>query len=365
MSEPTLVECVPNFSEGRDEGVIDAIVEAIGRVAGARVLHVDAGRSANRTVVSFVAPPSSVVEAAYAGIARATELIDMRQHRGVHPRMGATDVCPLVPLRGVDFARCVELAHQLGRDVGQRLDTSVYLYGEAATSPRRRELSTVRSGEYEGLATKLVDPQWRPDYGPTTLNPKSGALAIGVRGLLIAYNVNLATRDPKVARRIARAVRERGRVLRDERGERMRDACGRVVREPGLAACRAAGWYIAEYDRAQVTMNLLDYRVTPPHVAFARVSELAVAEGTRVTGSEVVGLVPVDALLTAGRDFRRARGDDSADVRAAQLVEDARVGLGLSDVVPFDPSVKILERLLDDGDSQGTGGYLPSSRTTT
>ena len=333
-----LVECVPNFSEGRDPAVIAAIARAIETVAGAAVLHVDRGVATHRTVVTFVAPPDAVVEAAFRAIERACALIDMRVHAGAHPRMGATDVCPLVPLEGIDLAGCAELARRLGERVGDELQVPVYYYGAAARSSGRRELARIRRGEYEGLPARLAEAGGAPDAGPRTFNARSGASAIGAREILVAYNVNLASRDVAAARQIALDVRERGRVARDVAGRKVRDAAGRLVRVPGLPAVRAGGWSIPEYGCAQVTMNLLDYSATPLHVVYERVAQLAAARGQRVTGSELIGLVPRAALLSAGEHFRpESAGDPDA------LVAAAVTGLGLDQLGPFDPYQRVLE----------------------
>jgi len=338
-----LVECVPNFSEGRDRGVIDAVVAAIASVDGAHVLDVDPGRDTNRTVVTFVAPVDRAAEAACRGIAKAAELIDMSKHHGEHPRMGATDVCPFVPLGTTTMQECVELARTLGERVGRELAIPVYLYEYAATKDDRRSLPNIRAGEYEGLAEKLADPHWKPDFGAATLNARSGATVIGARKFLIAYNVNLNTRDKKKANDIAFSIRETGRKLRDEHGRFMRDMNGDFVYEEGtLKACKAVGWYIEEYQRAQVSINLTDFDVTPPHVAFEEAKRQAEARGLRATGSELVGLIPLEAMRRAGRYYLELQGA-SAGVPEAQLVETAIQSLGLRELGGFDPMQKIIE----------------------
>jgi len=343
-----LVECVPNFSEGRDRGVIDAIVAAIAGVDGAHVLDVDPGRDTNRTVVTFVAPASRAVDAAYAGIARAAELIDMSRHHGEHPRMGATDVCPFVPLGDSTMEECVALARALGGRVGRDLGIPVYLYEYAASHEDRRNLASIRAGEYEGLAHKLADPHWKPDFGPAVLNARSGATVIGARKFLIAYNVNLNTRDKKKANDIAFSIRENGRKKRDHDGRFMRDMNGDFVMEPGtLRACKAVGWYIEEYKRAQVSINLTDFDVTPPHVAFEEARRQAEARGLRATGSELVGLVPLEALRRAGRFYLEEQGA-SIGVPEAELVETAIQSLGLRELGGFDPMQKIIEYKVAD-----------------
>jgi glutamate formiminotransferase / formiminotetrahydrofolate cyclodeaminase len=338
-----LVECVPNFSEGRDRGVIDAIVAAIAGADGAHVLDVDPGRDTNRTVVTFVADMNRVAEAAFRGIAKAAELIDMSKQHGEHPRMGATDVCPFVPLGNTSMDECVALARVLGERVAKDLNIPVYLYEYAATHEDRRSLASIRSGEYEGLAEKLKDPHWKPDFGAAKMNARSGATVIGARKFLIAYNVNLNTRDKKKASDIALSIRETGRKKKDEQGRAMRDMNGDWVYDPGtLKACKAVGWYIDEYHRAQVSINLTDFDVTPPHVAFEESKRQAEMRGLRATGSELVGLIPLDALTRAGRYYLELQ-NASAGVPESHLVETAIQSLGLRELGGFDPMQKIIE----------------------
>ncbi len=345
-----LVECVPNFSEGRDRGIIGAITEAISSVEGVRLLDVDPGVATNRTVVTFVGEIPAVEEAAFLAIRKAASLIDLRAHKGAHPRMGATDVCPFVPLGDTAMGDCVELARRVGRRVGEDLGIPVYLYEEAATSPSRKSLSAIRTGEYEGLRDRLRDPAWAPDFGPAELNARSGATAVGAREFLIAYNVNLNTRDRRLATRIAQNIRETGRPKRGEDGKVLRDGEGRAITEPGpslLEAVRATGWYIEEYGRAQVSINLTDFKVTPPHKVFDTVELEAARLGLRVTGSEVVGLIPLEAVRAAGRHYLTKQGK-SPTVPESELVRAAVTSLGLSDVAPFDPSRKIIEYRVTD-----------------
>jgi glutamate formiminotransferase/formiminotetrahydrofolate cyclodeaminase len=338
-----LVECVPNFSEGRDRAVIDAIVAAIASAEGAHVLDVDPGRDTNRTVVTLVSEASAIAEAAFRGIAKAAELIDMSKHHGEHPRMGATDVCPFVPLGTATMEDCVALARALGERVARELGIPVYLYEYAAASDGRRNLADIRAGEYEGLAGKLRDPNWKPDFGPVKMNARSGATVIGARKFLIAYNVNLNTRDKKKANEIALAIREAGRKKKDEHGRVLRDQNGDFIFEPGtLKATKAVGWYIEEYQRAQVSINLTDFDVTPPHVAFEEAKRQAELRGMRATGSELVGLLPLAALTRAGRFYLEAQ-DASAGAPEAQLVETAIQSLGLRELGGFDPMQKIIE----------------------
>ncbi len=338
-----LVECVPNFSEGRDQAVIDAIAGEISASDGAHLLDVDPGRDTNRTVVTFVAEYDRAVDAAFAAIKRAAELIDMSKHTGAHARMGATDVCPFIPVRGVTMDECVELSRQLGKRVGEELGIPVFLYEASATSPDRQNLAQIRSGEYEGLAAKLADPHWKPDFGAAKFNPRAGATVMGARKFLIAYNINLNTRDEKKAHDIAMSIREAGRNKRTDKGKFVRDAKGNPVKEPGtLKACKAVGWFIDEYHRAQISMNLTDYDVTPPHVAFDEVVRQAEQRGLRVTGSELVGLIPMNALLSAGTHYLKKAGS-SAGVPEADIIETAIQSLGLREIAPFDPAEKIIE----------------------
>jgi glutamate formiminotransferase/formiminotetrahydrofolate cyclodeaminase len=339
----SLVECVPNFSEGRDRGVLDAIASAVRGVDGVELLDVDPGAATNRTVFTFVGPPQAVAEAAFRAVAVAAERIDMRRQRGEHPRMGAADVVPFVPLQGATMADCVDLARQVGRRIGDELRIPVYLYEHAATRAERRSLSAIRAGEYEALPQKLADPAWAPDFGPAAMNERSGATVVGAREFLIAYNVNLNTRDRKLAQEIALTVRESGRARRDAQGEIVRNGDGTAVMVPGtLAAAKAVGWVIDEYRRAQVSINLLDYKETPIHAAFDECCRVADALGVRVTGSEIVGLVPLEALLMAGRHYlwRQRR---STGVPEAELVACAVQSLGLSELQPFDPQQKVIE----------------------
>lgn len=357
-----LVECVPNFSEGRDDARIAQITEAIAAVPGARLLDVDPGRSTHRTVVTFVGPPEAVVEAAFQGIRRAAELIDMRSHRGEHPRMGATDVCPLVPVAGITMDEVVALAQALGRRVGEELGIPVYLYERAATRPERRNLASIRAGEYEGLAEKLAQADWAPDFGPATFNPRSGATVIGARDFLVAYNINLNTTSTRRAFALAYDLREQGRIQREGDpvvGTIVRDAAGEPVWIPGeLKAVKAIGWYIPEYGIAQVSMNLTDLEATPLHLAFEAACRRAEARGMRVTGSELVGMVPLRVLQDAGRYFLHKQ-ERSAGVSEAELLKIAVKSLGLDDLAPFDPAQKIIEhRLREPGDAPLVGQTL-------
>jgi len=338
-----LVECVPNFSEGRDRDKIRAITGEIEAVPGVKLLDVDPGASTNRTVVTFVGEPEAVQEAAFRAIAKAAEVLDMRSHKGAHSRMGATDVCPFVPVAGVTMDDCVRMAAELGRRVADELGIPVYLYEAAARKPGRRNLAAVRAGEYEGLPEKLRDPEWAPDFGPAVFNPKSGATIIGAREFLIAYNFNLNTRDRKLAHEIALSLRESGRAKRDKDGNIVKDARGNTVKVPGrFREVKSVGWYVEDYGVAQVSVNFTNYRTTPIHVVFDEAVRLAAKLGLRVTGSELVGLIPKEALLMAGRHYLEKQGK-SPGVPDDELIRMAVRSLGLADVAPFDPEKKIIE----------------------
>ncbi len=338
-----LVECVPNFSDGQNQSIIDVIAAAISDSDGAHLLDVDPGKDTNRTVMTFVADYDDIVQAAFNAIETASRVIDMSKHKGAHARMGATDVCPFVPVSGVTMEDCVTLANELGRRVGEELGIPVYLYEYAAKTEERRNLATVRSGEYEGLAEKLADPHWKPDYGPARFNPKTGATAISAREFLIAYNVNLNTRDPKLANDIALSIREAGRNKRDKNGKFVRDENGTPIKAPGtLKACKAVGWYIEEYKQAQISINLVNFNITSPHAAFDEAKRQAEERGIRVTGSELVGLLPLDAMLQAGEHYLKLQGR-STGVPEKDLIRTAIQSLGLEDIAPFDPQQKIIE----------------------
>jgi glutamate formiminotransferase/formiminotetrahydrofolate cyclodeaminase len=347
MSQGPIVECVPNFSEGRDAAVIAQITAAISAVPGVSLLDVDRGEATNRTVVTFVGPPEAVLEGAFAGIARAAALIDMRQHKGAHPRIGATDVCPFVPVSGASMEDCAELARRLGERVGRELGIPVYLYQAAASRPARVELPDIRAGEYEGLAAKLQDPEWAPDYGPAAWDARvatSGASVIGARPFLIAWNVNLNTKNLRRANKIAALVREKGIYRRDGQGEIVRDAEGKGVRDPGLfRSVKGIGWFIAEYDRCQVSLNLTDHTSAPLHEVYDTIRRVADEEGVVVTGSELVGLVPRDALMAAGHHYLRRQGVNPG-APESEVVETAIRSLGLRDLGPFDADQRIIER---------------------
>jgi glutamate formiminotransferase/formiminotetrahydrofolate cyclodeaminase len=351
MTQGRVLECVPNFSEGRDPATIRAIADRIAAVDGIKLLGVEPGAATNRTVVTFVGAPDAVVEAAFRGAAAAAELIDMRRHHGEHPRFGALDVCPLVPVSGLTMDETVEYARRLAGRIGDELGISVYCYEFAATRPERRNLADVRAGEYEGLGERLADPEWGPDFGPATFNPRNGATAVGARKFLVAYNVNLNTTSTRRANAIAFDVREKGRIKRAPdrlTGDIVRDAHGDPVWQPGtLKSVKGIGWYIAEYGIAQVSMNLTDLDVTPLHVAFDEVCRRADARGVRVTGSELVGAVPLRALVDAGRYFLRKQ-HRSVGLPERELVRIAVRSLGLDELRPFDPDEKIIEYAMRD-----------------
>ena len=338
-----VVECVPNFSEGRDKSIIDAIAQSITSEADVVLLDVDSGEATNRTVVTFIGSPEGVKEAAFRAIRTASETIDMRNHSGAHARLGATDVCPFVPVRGVTMDDCVAIAREVGKRVADELGIPVYLYKNAATIPERRNLASIREGEYEGLEEKLKNPDWTPDYGGAKLNPRSGATVIGAREFLIAYNVNLNSKDRKAAHDIALDIREKGRAKRDKDGMILRDEEGKAIKVPGrLKECKAVGWVIDEYRKAQISINLTNYSVTPPHIVFETVTEEARKRGLRVTGSEIVGLIPLEAMLMAGRYYLQQQGEATA-VPEEELIRVAVESLGLNDVSEFNPSEKIVE----------------------
>lgn len=338
-----LVECVPNFSEGRDKEKIKAITKEIDSTAQVTLLDVDPGESTNRTVVTLIGSPSGVKKAAFKAIKKAAEVIDMSKHKGAHSRIGATDVCPFVPVSGVTMEDCIKLAHELGEKVAKELGIPIYLYEEAAQKPERKNLATIREGEYEGLPEKLKDPQWAPDYGKPAFNSKTGATVIGAREFLIAYNINLNTKDRRLAHKIALNLRERGRAKRDKEGKIIRDENGKAIMVPGkFKAVKAVGWYIEDYGIAQISINFTNYKISPPHLVFDEAIKEAEKLGLRVTGSELVGLIPKEALLMAGKYYLEKQGK-SPGVPEEELIDTAVISLGLNDVAPFDPQKKIIE----------------------
>ncbi|GJM31159.1 MAG: hypothetical protein DHS20C18_01600 [Saprospiraceae bacterium] len=348
-----LIECVPNFSEGRDANIIRQITQVIETVEGVKLLDVDPGKATNRTVVTFVGEPAPVIEAAFLVIQKAASLIDMSKHHGEHPRMGATDVCPLIPIANITMEEVVKWAHKLAKRVGEELEIPCYMYEYAATKPAWKNLATVRAGEYEALKDKLSKPEWKPDYGPARFNARSGATAISARDFLIAYNINLNTTSVRRANSVAFDVRENGRVKREGdpiSGKVVKDANGKPMREPG--ACKAVkgiGWYIEEYGIAQISMNLTNINVTPLHIAFEECHKSADRRGLRVTGSELVGLVPLKVMLDAGRYFLKKQ-ERSVGVSEEELIKIAVKSLGLEELTPFDPKKKIIEYQLKDAE---------------
>lgn len=349
-----LIECVPNFSEGNDQVIIGKITEVIEKTSGVKLLNVDPGKATNRTVVTFVGEPSAVVEAAFRAISKAAELIDMSRHKGAHPRMGATDVCPLIPVSGITLEETAEWSKKLARRVGEELDIPVYLYEAAQPDEKRNNLSVIRTGEYEGLGEKMKDPAWKPDFGPAALNVRSGATVIGARDFLIAYNVNLNTRSVKRANSVAFDIREAGRVKRTGNpisGPIVKDDQGNEIRIPGkLKGVKAIGWFIDEYNIAQVSINITRFRETPLHIVFDECAKSAQERGLRVTGSELIGLVPLSAMLEAGRYFLNKQ-QLSTGVSDAELIHIAVKSMGLDELAPFDPQKRIIEYCLDDGNS--------------
>ena len=349
-----ILECVPNFSDGRNPAVIKEITNAIESVEGIKLLDVDPGKATNRTVVTFAGSPEQVVEAAFQAIKKAAEVIDMRFHTGEHPRFGATDVCPLVPVSGITMEEAAEYARQLAKRVGEELGIPVYCYEFSAFSEERKSLANCRSGEYEGLKERMESEHWKPDFGPSSWSEKvakSGASAIGARNFLVAYNVNLNTTSVRRANSIAFDVREAGRILRDGdpvTGKIVTDEKGEPVRIPGtLKKTRAIGWYIEEYGIAQISMNLTDISVTPVHVAFDEVCEKARQRGIRVTGSELIGLIPLQAMLDAGKYFLQKQ-QRSTGISDEEIIRIAVKSLGLNELAPFDPQKKIIEYVLNE-----------------
>ena len=328
-----VVECVPNFSEGRDTGKIEQIAAEVEKVAGVKLLDVASDAQHNRTVLTFVGEPESVKKAAYDAIARAAGIIDMAGHKGQHPRLGACDVCPFIPIHNVTMADCVALANELGREVGEKLRVPVFLYEEAAKSPQRKSLATIRAGEYEGLEEKLKDSRWKPDYGPAAFNKRSGAIVIGAREFLIAYNVYLGHADKEMAGKIASIIRESGHMATADNGRR--------IRIPGIfRSVKAVGILLEEPGVAQVSMNLTNYKVAPMHFVFEKIKELAELAGASVLHSEIVGLIPKEAMLDAGRFYRPGARSEK------KLIEAAARNLGLDSLRGFNPRQKIIEYVI-------------------
>ena len=333
-----VIECVPNFSEGNDMNIIRQITDAIESVDGVKLLNVDPGKATNRTVVTFVGDENSVVEAAYKAISKAAELIDMSKHRGEHPRFGATDVCPFIPIANATMEDCIACAKKLGERVGKSLNIPVYLYEYAASAAHRKNLASVRAGEYEGIKDKIIQTDWKPDFGPAEWNVRSGNIAIGARKILIAYNANLNTTSTRRANSVAFDVREQGRKIKNEKGEE--------THQPG--ACKAVkgiGWFIQEYGLAQVSMNLVDIDVTPIHIAFDECVKSAFHRGMRVTGSELIGLIPLQSMLDAGKYFLEKQ-HRSTGISERELIKIAIKSMGLDELTPFDPQKRIIEYML-------------------
>ena len=338
-----IIECVPNFSEGRDMNIIKQITDAIESVEGARLLNVDPGKGTNRTVVTFVGDENAVVEAAYRAITKAAELIDMSKHKGEHPRFGATDVCPFIPIANATMEDCIACARELGERVGHTLHIPVYLYEYAASAPHRKNLASVRAGEYEGIAQKIQLPEWKPDFGPALFNERNGYIAIGAREFLVAYNANLNTTSVRRANSVAFDVREAGRKVKNAQGEE--------VNAPGMCkAVKGIGWYIPEYGVAQVSMNLTNINITPVHIAFDACVTSAYNRGMRVTGSELIGLIPLKAMLDAGKYFLEKQ-HRSTGVSEDELIKIAIKSMGLDELTPFDPNKRIIEYMLQDASS--------------
>jgi glutamate formiminotransferase/formiminotetrahydrofolate cyclodeaminase len=353
-----IIECVPNFSEGRDMSIIKQITNAIESVDGIKLLDVDPGVATNRTVVTFVGTPDKVCEAAFLAVKKASELIDMSKHKGAHPRFGATDVCPLIPVSNITMEETVEYARKLAEKIGTELNIPVFCYECAATKPERKNLANVRSGEYEGLAKRITTSEWKPDFGSNEWNnhtKKTGAIAVGARNFLIAYNINLNTTSVNKANSIAFDVREKGRVKREGHpitGKIVTDEKGNKVFDPGLLkSVKAIGWYIEEYGIAQISMNLTDINITPIHIAFDTVCERAIANGLRVTGSELVGVMPLKAILDAGKYFLKKQGR-SIGISDEEIIKIAVKSLGLDELKPFEPKKNIIEYMLEDDNTK-------------
>jgi glutamate formiminotransferase/formiminotetrahydrofolate cyclodeaminase len=353
--EKRIIECVPNFSEGRDMSIIKQITDIIDAVEGVKLLDVDPGKDTNRTVVTFVGSPEQVSQAAFLAVKKASEIIDMSKHHGEHPRMGATDVCPFVPVSGITMEETADYARKLAKRLGEELKIPVYCYEYAAFEEKRRNLANCRSGEYEGLRKKLADPAWKPDFGPAVFNPKAGATAVGARDFLVAFNVNLNTTSIRRANSIAYDIREKGRPMKEGdpvTGKIVKDKHGEQVMIPGtLKSVKAIGWYIEEYGIAQISMNLTNISVTPVHIAFDEVCRKADDRGLRVTGSELVGLIPLKAMLDAGKYFLRKQ-QRSAGVSDDELIKIAVKSMGLNDIYKFNPEEKIIEFVMAEKNKQ-------------
>lgn len=353
-----LIECVPNFSEGNDMNIIKQITNEVEAVDGVRLIDVDPGKATNRTVVTFVGTPDEVIEAAFQALKKASELIDMKKHKGAHPRFGATDVCPLVPVANISMEETVEYARKLAKRIGEELQIPIYCYEFAAFEEKRQNLANCRSGEYEGLGEKLTNPDWKPDFGPAEFNEhvaKTGVTAVGARNFLVAYNVNLNTTSTRRANAIAFDIREKGRVKREGgslTGKIIKDENGNPVNEPGMLKCvKGIGWYIEEYGVAQLSFNLTDITVTSVHEVFDAAVERAGVRGIRVTGSELVGVIPLKAMLDAGKHYLKKQ-NRSLGISDDEIIKIAVKSLGLDELGPFDPKKKIIEYILEDDDKK-------------
>lgn len=355
MSGKKLIECVPNFSEGCDMGIVKQITNEIEAVEGVKLIDVDPGKATNRTVVTFVGTPDEVIEAAFRATRKAMELIDMSKHHGAHPRFGATDVCPLVPVANITMDEVVEYARKLAKRIGEELGIPVYCYEFAAFEEKRRNLANCRAGEYEGLPNKMKDAAWKPDFGPAKFLPQTGAIAVGARNFLVAYNVNLNTTSTRRANAIAFDIREKGRPQRvgnQYTGKIALDEKGNEIWIPGsLKACKAIGWFIDEFGIAQVSINLTDITVTPLHMAFEEANKRATERGLRATGSEIVGVLPLSAMLDAGKYFLRKQ-QRSTGIPDREIIKIAVKSMGLDELYPFDPDKKIIEYILEDKNSK-------------
>ena len=364
-----LVECVPNFSEGREKDVIDSIVKSMQLVENVKVLDVDSGEDTNRTVVTIVGDPVAVLESAFIGINTASELIDMNKHQGTHPRMGATDVCPMIPVSEVSDEECINLTKTLGKRVGEELKIPIYLYEKSAQYKNRTKLPIIRSGEYEGLAKKLSDPEWKPDFGPSVMHPQAGATVIGCRDFLIAYNINLNTKDTRLATDIAFELRELGRSKRIPNpnsknlldGEIVRHDDGKPVKVPGMFKdVKAIGWYVDDFKRAQISINFNNYKKSTIHDVYDKACILAEERGIRVTGSELVGLIPLDAIISAGKHYLQKQ-NRSIGVPVSDIIECAVQSLGLNDVTPFINNEKIIDyAVMENNDDMFDKDFLES-----
>ena len=364
-----LVECVPNFSEGRDKDVIDSIVKSMQLVENVKVLDVDSGKDTNRTVVTIVGDPMAVLESAFMGIKTASELIDMNKHQGTHPRIGATDVCPMIPVSEVSDEECINLTKTLGKRVGEELKIPVYLYEKSAQYKNRTKLPIIRSGEYEGLSKKLSDPEWKPDFGPSVMHPQAGATVIGCRDFLIAYNINLNTKDTRLATDIAFELRELGRSKRIPNpnsknlldGEIVRHDDGKPVKVPGMFKdVKAIGWYVDDFKRAQISINFNNYKKSTIHDVYDKACILAEERGIRVTGSELVGLIPLDAIISAGKHYLQKQ-NRSIGVPVSDIIECAVQSLGLNDVTPFINNEKIIDyAVMENNDDMFDKDFLES-----